>query len=655
MTRFLLPLCFWIHSVALAADDTPQWLRHAASIQPPKYEAKVGAVVLLDEEEVRVEEGGRVTTTSRYAVRVLNRDGRRSAIGEKTYLTGTSKVRDFRAWLITPAGDARKYGKEKVADVALSQDFILYDEGRARIVDASNDTDPGAVFGYEAVVEAKSIVTQFEFAFQGRLPALESRFTLVLPVGWKAQSAMFNAENLKPQISGANESTYTWEMRNLPFLDREPASPNINALAPRLAVSFVPAEGAKTGQGKVFANWSDVSRWQSELADQQAVPSQELAQKAQSLVGGAQNDFDRIRAIGRYVQGLKYVAIETGIGKGGGYKPHAAADVFRKSYGDCKDKANLMRTMLKSVGIESYLVAIYSGDRNYVREEWPSPHQFNHMIIAVKVSADVRAGAVLENSGLGRLLIFDPTDSETPVGYLPENEQASLALVISADHGALLRMPVTPAAANHMVRETRVALAADGSITSQVEERSLGETAAQARRLFRRSRPEYVKVIERWVSNEASGAAVSKIEPGDGASDAEFRLRVDFTAPRYGRTMQGRLMMFRPAVLPGRESLTLTDHTRKYPIVLNSESVEDTVHVKLPPGFKIDELPGNADLSAPFGHYEAVFRVDGDELLFTRRWEILATTIPATEYSRVREFFEKFWAAEQAPVVLVKQ
>ena len=127
MTRFLLPLCFWIHSVALAADDTPQWLRHAASIQPPKYEAKVGAVVLLDEEEVRVEEGGRVTTTSRYAVRVLNRGGRRSAIGEKTYLTGTSKVRDFRAWLITPAGDARKYGKEKVADVALSQDFILYD------------------------------------------------------------------------------------------------------------------------------------------------------------------------------------------------------------------------------------------------------------------------------------------------------------------------------------------------------------------------------------------------------------------------------------------------------------------------------------------------------------------------------------------------
>src|SRR5207237_1407564 len=194
-------------------------------------------------------------------------------------------------------------------------------------------------------------------------------------------------DTLKPQIVGTNESSYVWELKDLPFLEREPASPHVNALAPRLAVSFVPSAGARSGEGKVFTSWTDVSRWQSELADSQASPSEELAQKARALTADAKTDLDKIRAIGRYVQNVKYVAIETGIGKGGGYKPHAAADVFRKSYGDCKDKANLMRTMLKVAGVDSYLVAIYSGDRNYVREEWPSPHQFNHMIIAVKAAA----------------------------------------------------------------------------------------------------------------------------------------------------------------------------------------------------------------------------------------------------------------------------
>ena len=655
MKTALLALLISLTPFARAADDAPAWLRRVAAIQPPKYPAKVGAVVLLDEEEVRVEDGGRVTTSSRYAVRILNRDGRASAFGRTTYTTGTSKVRDFRAWLIRPSGETKKYGKDKIVDVALTQDFILYDESRARIIDAGSEADPGAVFGYEAVVEEKSVVTQFEFAFQGRQPVLEARFTLSLPTGWKAQSVTFNTEKLKPQITGTSESSYVWELRDLPFLEREPASPHVNALAPRLAVSFVPAEGAKPGEGRVFTTWTDVSRWQTELADPQSAPSDELSQKTRALIAGAKTDIDKIRAIGRYVQGVKYVAIETGIGKGGGYKPHPAADVFRKSYGDCKDKANLMRTMLKVAGIDSYLVAIYSGDRNYVREEWPSPHQFNHMIVAAKAGPEITAAAAADYPGLGRLLIFDPTDSETIVGNLPEDEQGSFALVINGDRGALLRMPVAAPEANRLARKTNATLGADGSIVAQVEERSFGDAATSARRFFHsRLLPDFVKSIERWVSNEATGAAVSNIEPTDDA-DASFTLKLSFTAPNYARSMRGQLLMFRPAVLSRREPLLMTEPTRKFPIVLNSEIVEDVVHVKLPSGFKIDEMPGNAKLSESFGRYEATFRVEGDELIFTRQFEIREATLPASEYTRVRGFFEKFWGVEQAPVVLVKQ
>ena len=49
-----------------------------------------------------------------------------------------------------------------------------------------------------------------------------------------------------------------------------------------------------------------------------------------------------------------------------------------------------MRAMLKAVKIDSYLVSIFPGDPDYVREEWPSPQQFNHCIIAVKVSDETK-------------------------------------------------------------------------------------------------------------------------------------------------------------------------------------------------------------------------------------------------------------------------
>jgi Transglutaminase-like superfamily len=117
------------------------------------------------------------------------------------------------------------------------------------------------------------------------------------------------------------------------------------------------------------------------------------------------------------------------LARGGGHQPHLATEVFSKQYGDCKDKANLMKTMLRVAGIDSYMVAIYGGDRNHVHPEWASPEQFNHAIIAIKVPDDVALPSVINHPKLGRLLIFDPTESETPIGDLPEDEQGSYALI----------------------------------------------------------------------------------------------------------------------------------------------------------------------------------------------------------------------------------
>src|SRR5262249_4558424 len=157
--------------------------------------------------------------------------------------------------------------------------------------------------------------------------------------------------------------------------------------------------------------------------DPQTQLNEALVAKARTLTANAKTEFERIRAIASYVQNINYISIQTGLGRGGGYRPHPAIDVFAKSYGDCKDKANLMRAMLKALAIGGYPVIIYSGDPTYVHEEWPSPQQFNHCIIAVKISDETPAATIVKHPILGRLLIFDPTDPDTPLGELPEDEQ----------------------------------------------------------------------------------------------------------------------------------------------------------------------------------------------------------------------------------------
>ena len=91
-----------------------------------------------------------------------------------------------------------------------------------------------------------------------------------------------------------------------------------------------------------------------------------------------------------------------------------------------------------------------------------SPQQFNHCIIAVKVSDETQAGTIIKHPTLGRLLIFDPTDEQTPLGDLAYDLQGSLALIDSKNETDLVRMPVTPPEMNQLERTATLELRADG-------------------------------------------------------------------------------------------------------------------------------------------------------------------------------------------------
>src|SRR6185295_1771207 len=259
---------------------------------------------------------------------------------------------------------------------------------------------------------------------------------------------------------------------------------SLSNLVPRLAVSYFPPANTQTLAIKTFQNWSDVAAWMSELEDPQVVVDDALARKAYELTALAKTEFDKIRAIAEYVQKIQYISIQTGIGRGGGYRPHASNQVFAKSYGDCKDKANLMRAMLKVIGITAFPVSIYSGDPNYVRAGWPSPQQFNHCIIAVKVADATQASTIIQHPTLGRLLIFDATDEQTPIGDLPYYLQGSLALINSKSETDLVKMPVTPPEMNQLERTATLELTADGGITGEIKELANGQTAVVFRSEF---------------------------------------------------------------------------------------------------------------------------------------------------------------------------
>src|SRR5262245_41847180 len=232
---------FLLNSIALA-DDPPAWLKQAAATNVPTYGKEVHAVALHDEARKTVEEDGRVKTVNYYAVRILSREGRKAAVARVGYSTDYEKVKELRAWLIRPNGEVKSYGKKEVMDIAVAENDV-YNEARLKVISAGDDADAGCVFGYEIATDEKSVFSQFVWYFQHDIPVLLSRLTVTTPQGWRADSVTFNHDKLEPAVNGAS---YTWELRNLSWIEREAAGPELTNLAPRLAVNLYPGAGKAT-------------------------------------------------------------------------------------------------------------------------------------------------------------------------------------------------------------------------------------------------------------------------------------------------------------------------------------------------------------------------------------------------------------------------
>ncbi len=634
---------------AQASDQPPDWLREAAAQPTPEYASDVGAVVLLRDRTVEVKSGDRFRVSERGAIRVLHAEGREEAACAAVYLTDGGKVTDMLGWLLGPGERTRPFGKKEWVDARLNPDDV-YDEARVRGLSAAAQAEPGTVFGYEWTTEMRTPFLQFDWAFQDALPVRLARLTVRVPAAWRTTGIVLNHEPITAQTF---EDATAWELRDLPAVPDEPSSPPLSALVPRVAVSIVPDAPEHAGAAASFTSWTQVSDWLASLSDDLATPDEALRERAHELVDGRSTDLERIRAIGEYVQGLNYVSIQTGVGRGGGYRPHAPSLVLEKGYGDCKDKANLMRAMLAAVDVPAWLVSIYSGNPAFVREPWPSPQQFNHCIIAIRAPAGDSLATRFDHPALGPLIVFDPTDPWTPLGGLPESEQGSLALIVRRGEEDLTRMPVTAPAANAMRRTMRVKLDAGGRISADIHESS-GGTAARDERSWRHgfNQADYRRAIENWVARGIAGAMVDRLAVQDDPVGGGFDLDLHVTAEHYGKRLSAGLQAICPMLVSRRDRFGFSGAERTQPIEFEAESNEVDVTIELPSSWEVEEFPEAIALDTDFATYRTSYTFHDGNVHFTRTLETRRTTLPPDRYAEVRAFLKSVRRGETALVLL---
>lgn len=641
----------------MGGDTAPVWLKGAAGINGGEAVREAESAVLFDEGYWEIANDGTMRIRLRYAVKILKKEGRGEAEVDHYYNRDYTVINDFKVWLIQPGGAVIEYGKKQILDQAILGND-LYSESRRQSMSLATEVKPGSIFAYEIVKEQRALFSQIDWWFQSTSPVVQSRLMVSVPEKWRVEGRFFNRPAGPVVVNG---STHVWEVRDLAGLKYEEGMPG--DIRARMVVNLFPPAGESTSL-RPFKTWQDISKFLSELSDPQSTYNAVMERRARELTAGMTNEFERIRAIGKYAQAVNYVSIQTDLGRGGGYRPKPATKIFESNYGDCKDKANLMRAMLKALQIESYPVTINATDRSVVREGFPSLHGFNHCILAVRVGAGVSSAAVVEAAGLGRLLLFDPTDPYTPLGEMPAGEQGAHALVLAGADGVLIRTPEAGVAGGEDEFETRRTigfdLEASGQATGRFTERAVGRGAAVRRAALRRlEKTGFGGMVEKWVTRSAPFTRLENLQMAD--EEGHFQLTFDFSSPMLANSIGGRLLVFRPALfgmadlMPGLTGLTGLDETRTTPLMISAWSYQERVEVMIPEGFRVDELPEPFTLRHVLGSFSLECRVEGRRIVYQRSLRMRSAIVEPAEHQALREFLGSVGGAESAMITFVRR
>jgi len=643
--------CLFICVPRSSAGDAPQWMHALVSAPIPAHDEKTDAVVLYSEINVSVQSEDKIKKTVRTAYKILRPSGR--GYGEIVVpFNSHEKISNFHGWCIPAQGKDYEVKDKDGMEVSLPkiEGSELVSDVKAKLLKIPA-SDPGNIVGYEYEREIRPFVLQDFWSFQGEIPVRESHYSLQLPTGWAYRASWINHPEVKPNEAGGQ---LQWAVSDQKEIRREEDMPPIDGVAGLMVVSFFPQGGISTSG---FTDWQQMGTWYRNLISGRMDASPEIKQKVAALTAGSGvTPLGKMNRLAQFVQhDIRYVAIELGIG---GWQPHAAPEVFSHRYGDCKDKATLLSSMLREIGIDSYHVSINT-ERGSVTPDVPAHLAFNHVILAIKLPDgldDPTLVATLRDPKLGKILFFDPTDELTPFGQIAGNLQANYGLLVAPDGGELLALPMQPSAMNGIQRKGKLTLDASGNLKGDVSEIRVGDRAWSQRWALRTvtKDSDRIKPIENLLAGSLSSFQITKASFTNlSLTDLPFGFDYSFQAENYAKNA-GNLLLVRPRVIGSKAKAILeTKEPRKYPIEFEGPVRDsDAFEIVLPPGYEVDDVPPPVDADFGFASYHSKTEVKGNVIGYSRSFEVKELSVPVSRADELKKLYRIIASDERNTAVL---
>ena len=617
-----------------SGDMLERWgvdLAEVGSAPTPKSWKGKAAGILHHRVAVKVLPNGLTERLDHRIVRILDDRGtRQQAVQSLAFDPAESMVDVRRARVRRKNGAIEEVGEVRMMALASAGYRMYYDQRAMQVVFPG--LRPGDTLEVAFVQRDVAVRNKFDEYFgdvmpvQGIEPRKHVEYVLEAPAD---KPLYFNHRVEQQRSKDGALIEYRHVAKDVPGIKPEPGMPGWSEIARYLHVS-------------TYRTWDDVGRWYWDLVREQLVVDEDIKAGVRQALAKLPADADERTKVGaiyeHVVRNTRYVGLEFGIH---GYKPYRTTDIYSRRFGDCKDKASLLKVMLAEVGIDSHLVLVRTRDQGVVPGKPASLAVFNHAITYVP-SLDLWLDGTAEWSG--------PAE-------LPAGDQGASVLVVKDGDGAEFRtIPVSTAADNLRRLEQTVVLDAKGGANVRHSVVVNGAAASTVRHQFQSTeqrRERVAKILgDMYGGVEVEQVAAPGLDDIKQPAQLDVAMRVTSWARPESGGLRFRVLGKDAGLVQGFAPMA----ERRHDLVLDVPYAErHEVHYELPPGYGFARLPAGARFDSEVGRFALEVERTSSGARVRSNLELSTHRISPEQYRALRDFLRRVDASLEQTFEMVEE
>jgi len=419
---------------------------------------------------------------------------------------------------------------------------------------------------------------------------------------------------------GRAVTRYIWD--NPPSVPDEPLAPHLSETLPVVV-------------GSTFAGWGAFRDWYRSAVKGFTEPDDQVRRLAAELTKGKKTREEKLKALFEFVaDDIRYVNFVSGEW----WLPNRPQELLARRQGDCDDKAMLLITLLKSIGIDATEVLIqtrYTAQPSLLRSEKVAIPVFDHGI------------AYLPGQKGEPGIWLDATSPESRLGPVPSMDARTVALFVDDGPPKIIETPASSPDEHGVDAEWTLTLSPSGAGEMRAKERHTGDAAFELRMNLKQedARAQWVEqyLASGWFpAIEIKGNIDFQPDLPKGAAVLGYGAHSDGFARREGNEL----------AVPIAEASTLTSQLaplvkRTLPVVLPPRLAPGhetrTITIVAPPGYAFADLPPGGEVAGgEFGKAQLEFKTAGKDKVIVKRSVVFdMSTIPVAKYPQWRAWLQR--------------